>query len=45
MFRGCVGEEYTDTVLLGDIPIANQGFGGAIFTNGFSGSGADGIAG
>ncbi|KAM5546221.1 hypothetical protein V8D89_000347 [Ganoderma adspersum] len=40
-----VGTEYTDTVRLGNIPIANQGFGEALFTKGFSNLGADGILG
>ncbi|KAM5546220.1 hypothetical protein V8D89_000346 [Ganoderma adspersum] len=39
------GAEYTDTVHLGDIPITDQGFGGAVLTNGFSSTGADGILG
>ncbi|KAI1786243.1 family A1 protease [Ganoderma leucocontextum] len=37
------GMEYTDTVHLGGIAIANQGFGGAVLTNGFGG--IDGILG
>ena len=41
-----LGLEYTDTVHLANIPIANQGFGGSIFSYGlgFAG-GPDGILG
>ena len=41
-----LGLEYTDTVHLANISIANQGFGGSFFSNGFGFSGGpDGILG
>ncbi|PIL28664.1 transporter [Ganoderma sinense ZZ0214-1] len=40
-----VGTEYKDTFHVGDMPIANQGFGEALFTKGFNNLGADGILG
>ncbi len=45
MLCGSSGLEYTDTIHLGDVAIANQGFGKAIFSHGFDETDVDGILG